>query len=122
MKKILIVEDDTFLQGLAASKLGKSGFEVIVASTGEQASTMIDKSPDLDCVLLDILLPGQDGYTVLKKIRENMKIGKIPVIVFSNLAEEKDIKRAKKLGATDFMIKSNFTLDELVEKVTFLLK
>ncbi len=121
MKTILIVEDDTFLQELAAKKLAKSGFNVKAAATGEEAVKVLDAIKDLDCVLLDIMLPGADGQTVLKKIRNNLKLGSIPVIVFSNLADEKDIKKAKSLGATDFMIKSNFTLDELVDKISVLL-
>ncbi len=120
-KNILIVEDDTFLQGLASTKLTKEGFAVSVAGNGDDAAKMIDESaPDL--VLLDLVLPGTDGYGVLKKIRENLKTHEIPVIVFSNLAQEADIKKAKDLGANDFMIKSNFTLDELAEKIKGILK
>jgi DNA-binding response OmpR family regulator len=120
-KKILIVEDDTFLQGLAATKLTKEGFAVIPVGNGDDAAKAIDEStPDL--VLLDLVLPGTDGYGVLKKIRENLKTHEIPVIVFSNLAQEADIKKAKDLGANDFMIKSNFTLDELAEKIKGILK
>jgi len=114
--KILIVEDDTFLQGLAAEKLTKEGFEVKTAGDVATATKAIDEDIP-DCVLLDLVLPGTDGYGILKKIRENLKMTKTPVIVFSNLAEEKDIVKAKEMGATEFMIKSNFTLDELVAKV-----
>ena len=120
-KKILIVEDYTFLQGLASTKLTKEGFAVTVASNGDDGAKAVDEStPDL--VLLDLVLPGTDGYGVLKKIRENLKTHDIPVIVFSNLAQEADIKKAKDLGANDFMIKSNFTLDELAEKIKGILK
>ncbi len=120
-KKILIVEDDTFLQGLSTTKLTKEGFEVTPVGNGDDAAKAIDESaPDL--VLLDLVLPGTDGYGVLKKIRENLKTRDIPVIVFSNLAQDEDIKKAKDLGANDFMIKSNFTLDELSEKIKEMLK
>jgi DNA-binding response OmpR family regulator len=85
------------------------------------ASEFLEKdSPD--CVLLDLVLPGTDGYGFLKKIRENVKFKKTPVIVFSNLAEEKDIEKAKELGADEFMIKSNFTLDEVSAKINQLVK
>ena len=60
------------------------------------------------------MLPEIDGFTILAKIREDNKIPNVPIIVFSNLAEDKDIARANKLGVNDFMVKSNFTLDELV--------
>ncbi len=116
-KKILIVEDDTFLQGLSATKLSKEGYEVVTASNVDEAMKAIDAGAP-DFVLLDLVLPGTDGYGILKKIRDGAKTAKTPVIIFSNLAEDKDIKKAKDLGANDFMIKSNFTLDELAEKIT----
>ncbi|MEN9582531.1 MAG: hypothetical protein RL641_485 [Candidatus Parcubacteria bacterium] len=117
MKKILIVEDDTFLKNLAAKKLSSEGYEVTTASNSEEASTAIEKEvPDL--VLLDLLFPGNtDGFGILKKIRENIHLADTPVIIFSNLSDEKDMAKANDLGATDYMVKSNFTLDELVEKV-----
>ena len=68
-------------------------------------------------VLLDLLLPEVDGFEILKKIREAGDTKKLPVIVFSNLSEDKDIKRVQDLGVVEFMIKSNFTLDELVAKI-----
>lgn len=115
-KKILIVEDDTFLKGLSATKLGKDGFEVITAGNAEEADkALVENIPDF--VLLDLVLPGTDGFGILKKIRENPKMANTPVIIFSNLAEDKDIAKAKELGANDFMIKSNFTLDELSDKI-----
>lgn len=114
--KILIVEDDTFLQGLSASKLSKEGYEVTTAGDGDEAiKTLETLTPDI--ILLDLVLPGTDGFSVLKKIRETDATKAIPVIVFSNLAQDEDIKKAKDLGANDFMIKSNFTLDELSEKI-----
>jgi DNA-binding response OmpR family regulator len=118
-KKILIVEDDTFLQGLAATKLSKEGYTVSVASNTDDAVKHIDDAPDF--VLLDIMLPGTDGFDVLKKFRDNDKTKGTPIIIFSNLAEDKDIAKAKELGATDFMIKSNFTLDELADKIKSLI-
>jgi DNA-binding response OmpR family regulator len=115
-KKILIVEDDTFLQGLASNKLSKEGFEVTTAPDGTEAVKLLATlTPDI--ILLDLVLPGIDGFGVLKQVRENEATKSIPVIVFSNLAQDEDIKKAKDLGANDFMIKSNFTLDELAEKI-----
>lgn len=120
-KKILIVEDDSFLQGLASTKLEKDGFKVSAASNGDEANKILSTDmPDL--VLLDLILPGIDGFGILKGIRENPNTAKLPVIVFSNLSEDADVKRAKDLGATDYMVKSNFTLDELSERITEILK
>lgn len=120
-KKVLIIEDDDFLQGLEAKKLTKEGYEVLVASNGEQAFKQIDEHRDINIILLDLLLPEVDGFTILSKIREENKISNVPIIVFSNLAEDKDIARANKLGVNDFMVKSNFTLDELVAKLKSLI-
>ena len=116
-KKILIIEDDLFLQGLEATKMKKEGYEIFVASSGEEAFKFIDGGNKPDIILLDLLIPGVDGFMILEKIRENKALLTIPVIVFSNLSEEKDIARAQKLGISEFMIKSNFTLDELTKKV-----
>lgn len=120
-KKVLIIEDDDFLQGLEAKKLTKEGYDVLTASNSVEAYEKIDKNRDINIILLDLLLPEVDGFTILAKIREENKIPNVPLIVFSNLAEEKDIVRANKLGINDFMVKSNFTLDELVEKIKSLI-
>lgn len=121
MKKVLIIEDDTFLQGLEASKLTKDGFQVITASTGEEAMRKINE-PNIDVILLDLILPNYDGFEILKKIKETEKIKDAPVIVFSNLSDEKDVEKSKELGAADFLVKSNFTLDELIKKINSLIK
>ena len=78
--------------------------------------------PDLDIILLDLILPNFDGFDILIKIRETENLKKTPVIVFSNLSEEKAVQKSKDLGATDFMVKSNFTLDELITNINNVLK
>lgn len=120
-KKILIVEDDSFLQGLASTKLEKEGFAVTGASNSDEAMKALGAdAPDL--ILLDLVLPGTDGFGILKMIRAGDATKATPVIVFSNLSEDKDIKHAKELGATDYMVKSNFTLDELADRIKGILK
>ncbi len=121
MAKILIIEDDAFLQGLEVAKLKKNGYEIITASTGEEGMQKINEA-GVTLVLLDLVLPSFDGFEILKKIRETESIKSLPVLVFSNLSEEKDVQKATELGATEFMVKSNFTLDELAEKIKTLLK
>jgi DNA-binding response OmpR family regulator len=121
MIKILVIEDDSFLQSLEASKLAKEGFEVLTASTGDEGMTKINE-PGLGLVLLDLMLPNFDGFDILKKIREQKETEKIPVIVFSNLSEDSAMQKADSLGATKFMVKSNFTLDELVTEIKNILK
>jgi DNA-binding response OmpR family regulator len=121
MSKILIVEDDIFLQGLEAGKLKKSGFDIAAARNGAEAIAQIN-DPTINLILLDLILPDFDGFEVLEKIQQNTSGKHVPVIVFSNLSSDKDVERAKKLGAMDFMVKSNFTLDELIEHIHAILK
>ncbi len=121
MRRILIIEDDIFLQNLESNRLKKDNYEIITASTGDEAIEKINE-PEIDLILLDLILPGIDGFDILEKIKSTEELKKIPVIVFSNLSEEKDIERAKKLGARDFMVKSNFSLSELSEHISKILK
>lgn len=120
-KKILIVEDDNFLRDLLSKKLQSEVHSVLGAAESVETFNLLkNNKPDL--IILDLLLPGIDGFEILKKIRQTEETKNIPVIVFSNLSEEKDIKKAKDLGVSDFMVKANFTLDELVEKVNKIFK
>lgn len=116
MAKILIIEDDPFLQGLASRKLKTQGHEILVAKDGEEGLKVLEENKP-DIILLDLLLPGIDGFEFLEKMRADDRFKDIPVIVFSNLSEEKDIKRATDLGVLEYMVKANFTLDELIGKI-----
>lgn len=78
---------------------------------------LINKGILPDIIILDIMLPGMDGFEILKEIKANATFARIPVIIFSNLGEQKYIDRAQELGVQEYVIKANFTLDELVEKV-----
>lgn len=118
-RKILIVEDDTLLESLTAEKLGKAGYQIIAGNNLAEARQKLTEKPE--AVLLDLLLPDGDGLSFLEEIRKNPDLKSIPVIVFSNLSDEQTLSRAKSLGSTDFMIKSNFTLDELATRVKELL-
>ena len=113
---VLIVEDDEFLRVLTAKRLQKEGFEVAVAVDGESAlTTASDAKPDL--ILLDLLLPGVNGFEVLAQLKKHDTLKHTPVIVFSNLGQKEDIEKAQKLGAADYLIKANFTLDDVVAKI-----
>jgi DNA-binding response OmpR family regulator len=115
-KKVLIIEDDTFLQGLAANKIHAQGIEVNTASSGEEALTHVSNSL-YDAILLDLMLPDISGFEILKNVRGREAFAKTPVLVFSNLSDDSDIQTALDLGATDYLVKANFTLDELVSKL-----
>lgn len=118
---ILIVEDDKFLRELLERKLRGEGLQTVTAVDGNEAlKKMEEESPQL--VLLDLILPGMDGFDVLKKMKENEKIAKVPVIILSNLGQKEEVEKGLKLGADDYMIKAHFTPDEIVEKIQKLLK
>jgi DNA-binding response OmpR family regulator len=120
--KILIVEDEAELLEMYKTKLEADGFEVYVASDGE-AGFMIAKNSLPDLILLDILMPKVDGYTMLKKLKKDESTKDLSSVIFSNLSQKEEIEKGFKLGAKDYIIKTSITPGELVERVKeFLLK
>ncbi len=120
-KKILIIEDDKFLRKLICLKLTHEGYEISEAIDGEQGIKSVEKEkPDL--VLLDLILPGIDGFEVLAKMKTNPILSKIPVIIFSNLGQKEDIEKGLKMGANDYLIKAHFTPDEIIAKIRAILR
>ncbi len=120
-KKILVVEDDLFLREMISRKLLADKFEVILSVDGEDGVEKAKKEkPDL--VLLDLILPGIQGYEVLAKIKEDKKTASIPVVILSNLGQKEEVDKGLKLGAADFLIKANFTPDDIIDKVKNILK
>ncbi len=114
--KVLIVEDDKFLKTLLEKHLQRENFEVITAEDGETAVDKIVKErPDL--ILLDIILPKKSGFSVLEEINKDENLRKIPVIIISNLGQQEDIERGKKLGAKEFLVKASLSLEELIRKI-----
>jgi len=117
---ILLVEDDKFLRELIVQKLEKEGFEAQSAIEAEEAFKLMDeKKPNI--VLLDLVLPGMDGFSVIHRIKENPQTSDVAVIVLSNLGQKEDIERAMSEGASDYLIKANFTLGEVAEKIRIVL-
>lgn len=116
MKKILVVEDDNYLANAYRVKLTKAGFEVKNAYDGDEALNLLQTfTPDI--ILLDIVMPKKDGFATLEEIKANEKWKNIPVIVSSNLGQKEDRDKGLQLGATDFFIKTDFTLNSLIEKI-----
>ncbi|MEK7103935.1 MAG: response regulator [Patescibacteria group bacterium] len=116
MPKVLVVEDDKFLRELINRKLQSENFETVLAVDGEVALDLVGKeAPDI--VLLDLILPGINGFEVLAKIKENEKLKEIPVIILSNLGQKDDIDKGMNLGATDYLVKAHFTPSEIIEKI-----
>ncbi len=116
-KTILIIEDDLFLQELEASKLKKAGYEVKQAKDSIEADEIFKSGVQIDLILLDLMLPGLDGFAILKKVRDDESTKHIPTIIFSNLSEDGDIQRAEDLGISEFLLKSNFSLNDLAHKI-----
>ena len=113
---VLVVEDDKFLRELLVRKLASAGFDVQNAIEGTAAFAILEKrKPSI--ILLDLILPEMDGFEILTRIKADPKNADVPVIILSNLGQKEDTDKALKLGAIDFMVKANFTLDEIVTKV-----
>ncbi len=115
-KKILIVEDDRSLQNALVEMIGRENFEVTSAFDGEEAMEKLkEEKPDL--ILLDIILPKKNGYEVLEEIKKGEEIKNIPVLILTNLEDIDDVQKALDLGATTFMVKSDFSLKDVLEKI-----
>lgn len=115
-KKILIIEDDKFLRELIVKKLNEQGFTTLEAVDGEEGlKKSREEKPDL--ILLDLILPGIDGFEVLSRLKQDPETKSIPIIILSNLGQKEDIERGLKLGAFDYLVKAHFTPGEIIEKV-----
>jgi len=114
---ILVAEDDKFLSSAYKVKLEKEGFGVKLVHDGEEAFNSLAKTVP-DVILLDLVMPNMDGFDFLKKVREIDKYKKIPVVVASNLGQKEDIDKAMALGADDFIVKSDLSIDEVIKKIT----
>ncbi len=118
---ILIVEDESFLSKVLAERMEDEGFgRITVAGNGEEALEQV-KAHIPNIILLDMILPRMNGFEVLEHLQADPKFKKIPVLVLSNLGQDQDIEQAKTLGATDYIVKSNFSLQKVVEKIVTIL-
>jgi DNA-binding response OmpR family regulator len=116
VKTVLIVEDDAFLSNIYKTKLTKEGFSILMADNGEDGLAMIKKEkPAL--VLLDIMLPKMDGFEVLAEVQKDAALKKIPIVIMSNLGQDSDVEKGKGLGAVDYIVKSDTTLEHVIETV-----
>lgn len=114
--KILIIEDDKFLLKLYSDKLRREGFEVLSSLTGEEGINKIFiEMPNL--IILDLILPGKNGFEVLSEMKLNPKTKNIPVIILTNLGQESDVKRGLELGAAAYLVKTEFSVNQLPELI-----
>lgn len=119
--KILIIEDEKILAAMYQEKFKMAGFKVFLAGDAEEGLALAKKEkPDL--ILLDILLPRGNGIFFLEKIKETSEVSSIPVVAFSNYDDIPTKEKAKNLGAKDYLIKTNFTPEQVVSKIKKYLK
>jgi len=115
-KKILVIEDDKFLLKIIKKKLSSEDYQLIQAMNGEEGLRAArEEKPDL--ILLDLVLPETDGFEVLKRLKDNPTCSNIPVIILSNLGEKEKIDKGLKLGAADYLVKSDLNPGEIVKRI-----
>jgi|SRR3990167_9684404 len=115
-KFVLVVEDDPFYSNIYKTKLKKEDIDAEVVINGDAAMVMAKKrKPTL--ILLDLMMPGKDGFTTLKELKADPLLKDVKVIVLSNLSQEEDIRRVKELGAAEYLIKANVSIQEVVDKI-----
>lgn len=121
MKKILIIEDERPLLEMYRVRFLKAGYEVFSTENGKPGIEIaLKENPDF--ILLDILMPKTDGYEVIKALKNNPRTKKIPILVFSNLSQPEEMKKAIELGADNYVVKADLTPSELLSKVEKMLK
>ena len=114
--KILIVEDDEFLLKMYQKKFSLMGYEVMTAHNGvEGMERMKTEKPNL--VLMDLMMPKMDGFEMLERVKKDVALKSIPVVVLTNLASDDDKEKVMSLGAADYIVKSGTTPAEVVEMV-----
>ena len=119
-KSILLAEDDKFLRRAAETKLKQAGFDVRVAVDGDEALAQAREQPP-DLMLLDLLMPKRDGLSVLKALKADAATAAIRIVIISNSSKDLEMQNASDLGAVDYWIKSNLSLQELCDRVQRLL-
>lgn len=115
-KKILVAEDDVFLGRIYRTKFVKAGFDVSLAVDGLDATNQASNMK-FDLILLDMVMPRKDGFEALADIRKDPKYKDTPIIIVSNLGQKEDKDRALSLGATEYLVKSDIPLNDLINKI-----
>lgn len=115
-KRVLIVEDDEHVSKVYDIKIKMEGIETILARDGEEGiKVCLAEKPDL--VLLDLMLPKKDGFAVLEEIKKHAEFKNTPVLILSNLGQPSDMEKANKLGAAEYIIKADFSIKQVIDKV-----
>jgi CheY-like chemotaxis protein len=115
-RRILVAEDDRFLRRAAEMALKRQGYTVLTAADGEEAlRTAQSELPDL--ILLDLIMPKLNGFDVLQALKKDAPTAYIPVIILSNLGQDRDVQQAMDAGASAYLIKTDLSLQALVQRV-----
>ncbi|MFA5360035.1 MAG: response regulator [Patescibacteria group bacterium] len=120
-KKILVVEDDPMISSMYKTKFEVDGFEVFTADNGATGLELVKKEKP-DIVMLDIILPQLDGFSVLEQIKQDKITKNIPVIMLTNLSTDEDKAKGEKMGALDYLVKASLTPGQISEKIKQILK
>lgn len=114
-KKILIIEDDEHVAKIYEIKFSKEGYNIILAVNGEEGIEKIkNERPNL--IFLDLMMPKKDGFMVLEEIKKNPELAKIPILAISNLGQQSDKDRAIALGAKEYLVKVEYSMQEVVDR------
>jgi CheY-like chemotaxis protein len=115
-KDVLVVEDDAFLAQLLTNRLSRAGLTVTRAGDGEEALRIL-KNAKPDLILLDIILPKKSGFEVMEEIQKDPLLKRVPIVIISNLGQEEDIRRGRQLGAIEYYVKAQTSIEDLINKV-----
>jgi DNA-binding response OmpR family regulator len=119
-KRVLVVEDDRFLRRASEAALRKAGFDVVTAVDGEEGLRLA-RSERPALILLDMLMPKLTGLEVLRALKGDPATRAIPVLILSNSSREQDVQEVLGLGADDYLVKANLSLQELEARVVALM-
>lgn len=114
--KVLVAEDDRFLMKLYEAKLAEANYDFITALNGVEAIDKI-KAEKPDMVLLDVMMPQKNGFDVLAEMKADPELKDIPVVILSNLGQDGDVKKGLEMGAVDYIVKSNISIEDVISKV-----
>lgn len=120
-KTILLVEDDTMVSSIYQAKFEADGFRVLIAQDGASGLDLAKKGKP-DIIMLDVILPGLDGFSVLEGVKKDKATKSTPVIMLTNLGTEEDKAKGKKMGAVDYLVKASLTPAEVSDKIRKILK
>jgi CheY-like chemotaxis protein len=116
-KYVLVVEDDAFYQKIYKTKLAKENINAELAGDGDEAIRIIKERGVPSLMMLDLIMPGKDGFQTLTDIKASPEMKDTPVIVLSNLSQEEDIKRVMAMGATEYLIKANTPIQDIISRL-----